>query len=262
MNIFKPPEPRKEKTDSSNGNNNALSPQEQQHQHQSHLNMHMMMSGMSGDGHHPMSAMKPERPNSFGPKITKRINFYHGDNCTLSRAPWQTALKTNFYFTDQDNQHKTPESPMQANNSIISNNQMNQQLSAGVYMSNMASHHGNSGANVDSFELPEPPIHISDIGPIPPPPMFSTPSPTMIAGRPHGPAVLGLSHHDYDGKRCPFLAHSRDYIINFPSQMKKNWTRMMNSCHIQRQIPTSTQRVSMRFQRKSRNSMRCRWSQL
>ncbi|CAO1443590.1 unnamed protein product [Diamesa tonsa] len=37
-------------------------------------------------------------------------------------------------------------------------------------------------------ELPA--IPVSEIGPIPPPPMFSTPSPTMIAGRPHGPAVM------------------------------------------------------------------------
>ncbi|XP_055603000.1 phosphatase and actin regulator 4 isoform X5 [Uranotaenia lowii] len=36
-------------------------------------------------------------------------------------------------------------------------------------------------------ELPEPPIPVSEIGPIPPPPMFSTPSPTLIGGRPqHG----------------------------------------------------------------------------
>lgn len=32
-------------------------------------------------------------------------------------------------------------------------------------------------------DLPEPPIPLSEIGPIPPPPMFSTPSPTMITGR-------------------------------------------------------------------------------
>jgi hypothetical protein len=81
-------EPRKEKTDSSsNGNNPTMSLQEQhQHHHQQqqqHLNMHMMMqSAMSGDVSQPaVSSMKPERPNSFGPKITKRINFYHGDNC-------------------------------------------------------------------------------------------------------------------------------------------------------------------------------------
>jgi hypothetical protein len=82
---------------------------------------------------------------------------------------------------------------MLINNSIISNNQMNQQSHNGIYMGNMSS----LQANADSFELPEPPIPISDIGPIPPPPMFSTPSPTMISGRPHGPAVLG---YDYDGE--------------------------------------------------------------
>lgn len=60
-------------------------------------------------------------------------------------------------------------------------------------------------------ELPEPPIPVSEIGPIPPPPMFSTPSPTMIAGRPHmqimktnGGSNLNLVHqqqldyNDYD----------------------------------------------------------------
>jgi hypothetical protein len=82
-------EPRKDKTDSSNGNNNALSPQEQhqlqmqqhhQQQQQHHLqhqaNMHMMQQG--GMGGEPM--IKPERPNSLGPKLSKRINFYH-DTC-------------------------------------------------------------------------------------------------------------------------------------------------------------------------------------
>lgn len=93
---------------------------------------------------------------------------------------------------------------------------MNQQLSGGgMYMGNMSSHQGhsaNSGANLESYELPEPPIHISDIGPIPPPPMFSSPSPTLIAGRPHGPAVLGLSHHDYDGE---LKRHSRTkHVLN------------------------------------------------
>lgn len=69
-------EPRKEKTDSSNGNNNALSPQEQQQQ-QANL-QHMMSHERGGMGGEPM--IKPERPNSLGPKLSKRINFYH-DNC-------------------------------------------------------------------------------------------------------------------------------------------------------------------------------------
>lgn len=43
-------------------------------------------------------------------------------------------------------------------------------------------------------ELPEPPIPVSEIGPIPPPPMFSTPSPTLIAGRLHGQGIQNSIH--------------------------------------------------------------------
>ena len=35
--------------------------------------------------------------------------------------------------------------------------------------------------NLMLSELPEPPIPLSEIGPIPPPPMFSSPSPTLIS---------------------------------------------------------------------------------
>lgn len=48
-------------------------------------------------------------------------------------------------------------------------------------------------------ELPEPPIPVSEIGPIPPPPMFSTPSPTLVAGRAHGPgAINDKDYQPYD----------------------------------------------------------------
>ncbi|XP_053677375.1 homeotic protein female sterile [Anopheles nili] len=46
-------------------------------------------------------------------------------------------------------------------------------------------HHGLPNHIVLS-ELPEPPIPVSEIGPIPPPPMFSTPSPTLAGVRSHG----------------------------------------------------------------------------
>ncbi|XP_035915193.1 homeotic protein female sterile-like isoform X2 [Anopheles stephensi] len=46
-------------------------------------------------------------------------------------------------------------------------------------------HHGLPNHIVLS-ELPEPPIPVSEIGPIPPPPMFSTPSPTLAGTRSHG----------------------------------------------------------------------------
>lgn len=57
---------------------------------------------------------------------------------------------------------------------------------------------GNNYQNVTLSELPEPPMSINDIGPIPPPAMFSTPSPTM-AGRQHGHG-MGHQEYDYDGK--------------------------------------------------------------
>lgn len=73
-------------------------------------------------------------------------------------------------------------------------------MSNGMSGSGMGVSGNNVGNNVMLSELPEPPISVSEIGPIPPPPMFSTPSPTMVAGRPHGPGVHGhgMSHHDYD----------------------------------------------------------------
>lgn len=39
----------------------------------------------------------------------------------------------------------------------------------------------NSGPQIYLSELPEPPIPVSEIGPIPPPAMFSTPSPTAMS---------------------------------------------------------------------------------
>lgn len=53
-------------------------------------------------------------------------------------------------------------------------------------------------------ELPEPPIAVSEIGPIPPPPMFSSPSPTML--RQQGPSLhtvhisTDMTEYDYEGK--------------------------------------------------------------
>jgi len=55
-------------------------------------------------------------------------------------------------------------------------------------------------------ELPEPPIPVSEIGPIPPPPMFSSPSPTLLLRQGsgiHNAVPLGLSDFIYVGK-CKF----------------------------------------------------------
>jgi hypothetical protein len=128
-----------------------------------------------------------------------------------------------FIDQQQDNQKNMPDSPMQANNSGYSNMngnvhmtqerfnnlqaQLQQHLNNGGYLHHSQNGGGNiSGTgmvgiggntvgnhNIVLSELPEPPISVTEIGPIPPPPMFSTPSPTMVSGRPHGPGV-----HDYD----------------------------------------------------------------
>lgn len=47
-------------------------------------------------------------------------------------------------------------------------------------------------------ELPEPPIPLNEIGPIPPPPMFSSPSPTTLARQRQ--QQLPLSDCEDDGK--------------------------------------------------------------
>lgn len=53
-------------------------------------------------------------------------------------------------------------------------------------------------------ELPEPPIPVSEIGPIPPPPMFSSPSPTVRRfNQPshHATPMDTSSSTSYDGKK-------------------------------------------------------------
>lgn len=67
-------------------------------------------------------------------------------------------------------------------------------------------------------ELPEPPIPLSEIGPIPPPPMFSTPSPTLVAGKAHGRGAVNdkdYQGYDYDGKILSLILISQIIKINF-----------------------------------------------
>lgn len=69
--------------------------------------------------------------------------------------------------------------------------------------------HGNT---ILLSELPEPPIPLSEIGPIPPPPMFSSPSPTMLRQQQaagmvgHGSVgTVDMGDYDYEGELYPFL---------------------------------------------------------
>lgn len=60
-------------------------------------------------------------------------------------------------------------------------------------------------------ELPEPPIPVSEIGPIPPPPMFSSPSPTMLLRQGsgiHNAVPLDLSDFAYEGESVDWRTHA------------------------------------------------------
>lgn len=55
-----------------------------------------------------------------------------------------------------------------------------------------------SGPQIFLSELPEPPIPLSEIGPIPPPAMFSTPSPTQMAtARTHAGVIQQLQQQQH-----------------------------------------------------------------
>lgn len=65
-----------------------------------------------------------------------------------------------------------------------------QQLDGGRHTGGGAS---NAGPQIFLSELPEPPIPVSEIGPIPPPAMFSTPSPTSTStARTHAGVIQQL----------------------------------------------------------------------
>lgn len=90
-------------------------------------------------------------------------------------------------------------------------------ISVGGYGS--VSEGGGGGCGAESndqlmlSELPEPPIALSDIGPIPPPPMFSSPSPTRHNQRPH--------HHQHATPHHPPLSDC-EYICREYSPLCRN----------------------------------------
>lgn len=57
---------------------------------------------------------------------------------------------------------------------------------------------GSGGPQIFLSELPEPPIPVSEIGPIPPPAMFSTPSPTAVStARTHAGVIQQLQQQQH-----------------------------------------------------------------
>uniref|UniRef100_A0A1B6CKY1 Phosphatase and actin regulator n=1 Tax=Clastoptera arizonana TaxID=38151 RepID=A0A1B6CKY1_9HEMI len=88
--------------------------------------------------------IKPERPSSLGPgKLTRRLLCYHNDH--YSSSPTRPSVDNQ--MCDENSLRLCTPPPLSAEPPLT--------LS----------------------ELPEPPIPVSEIGPIPPPPMFSSPAP-------------------------------------------------------------------------------------
>lgn len=112
--------------------------------------------------------------------------------------PYELKLSKISQIADQDNQKKTPDNQHQSNNQQQPPQQhlQSQNQSSGIGLSYAGTGLGGSG-NLVLTELPEPPIPVSEIGPIPPPPMFSTPSPTLLAGRVHTREMN--NDYNYDG---------------------------------------------------------------
>lgn len=145
-------EPKKDKTDGA-AHNGALSPNGETHSHVT------QPPGMENVG---MASGKLERPSTLGHgKLTRRLLCYHSE-----------------HFADSQS--------MQQNNNTPPPQEK--------HLHNIPPPHLPVGG-VPGFmlsELPEPPIPVSEIGPIPPPPMFSSPSP--IPNRLSPPP----NHHNYD----------------------------------------------------------------
>lgn len=119
-----------------------------------------LQHGGCGDGY-----AKPERPNSLGPgKLTRRLLCYHSEQFATEGPPQGPPGSTPPAQERQPHQHHLPPPNMGSSGFVLS-------------------------------ELPEPPIPVSEIGPIPPPPMFSSPSPVPNRQSPLPQQV----DYDYDG---------------------------------------------------------------
>lgn len=81
-----------------------------------------------------------------------------------------------------------------------------------------------SPGNLMLSELPEPPIPLSEIGPIPPPPMFSSPSPTSLCRQQQQQQSLPLSDCEDDGNFPTFsnIFHIRPIFLFFKMKIHEN----------------------------------------
>lgn len=91
--------------------------------------------------------------------------------------------------------------------------QQQQQQDGGSRQSGSGS---NTGPQIFLSDLPEPPIPVSEIGPIPPPAMFSTPSPTTTStARTHAGVIQQLQKQQQQQHSLPppYGAHLSNGIV-------------------------------------------------
>ncbi|KAL0272448.1 UNVERIFIED_CONTAM: hypothetical protein PYX00_005410 [Menopon gallinae] len=170
----KAPEPKKDKTDQANG---SLSPS----------------ADAGGQIQVPSAATeaqsKPERPSSLGPgKLTRRLLCYHNDHCMSHNSPTKGTVSGG-QGGGGDEEQTTTDAP----HNVAFQNIPDKGTPP-------PERHG-AVTTLTLSELPEPPIPVSEIGPIPPPPMFSSPSPTMLLRQGsgiHNAVPLDLSGFIYE----------------------------------------------------------------
>ncbi|KAF5273816.1 hypothetical protein FQA39_LY00931 [Lamprigera yunnana] len=141
---------------------------------------------------------KIERPNSLGPgKLTRRLLCYHGEH---------------FVEGHIGPPGSTPPPQERICHPHIQNLPLPPSMPSSGFMLS---------------ELPEPPIPVSEIGPIPPPPMFSSPSPTpMRQQTPLPPEMVDydseqedveiddIDGEDYDDDRCLYRMPQPDPAVD------------------------------------------------
>lgn len=163
-------EPRKEKTDAHTGGNDAFSPNAE------HPNEGPLLPPPGGgkncgvgnnDTSSHLQSFRLERPSSLGPsKFSRRNICYHSEN--YNEGPPGSTPPTSDHYKHH--------------------------------------HHLHLPGQFLLSELPEPPIPVSEIGPIPPPPMFSSPSPTLISGHLHS-----SMHHNSVTLNIPQIDSDYEY---------------------------------------------------
>lgn len=72
-------------------------------------------------------------------------------------------------------------------------------------------------------ELPEPPIPLSEIGPIPPPPMFSSPSPMPRRQVTTPPIINQHIEYDYEGQYTKIVIIKRVLMYSYWKIFQKEW---------------------------------------